>query len=116
MIEAPACDGASSTQRADSKIHESQRLGLLVNSFVEEVALGLGDDAEIDSEDVHEFRIGACAEGRQSPNSVRTTRTFPRKHTFEEQCCRAVGWPPPTATATLSLGVTCSHQRLSRTG
>lgn len=44
----------SKQQQADSEIHEDQLLNFLVNALDEEVALGLGNNAEIDAEDIYE--------------------------------------------------------------
>jgi len=42
----------SKTQQADGVIHEEQ-LNVLVNSLDEEVDLGLGNNAEIEAEDIY---------------------------------------------------------------
>ncbi len=52
-----------SKQQADSEIHEDQLLNFLVNTLDEEVALDLGNNAEIDAEDICEVLVGACADG-----------------------------------------------------
>lgn len=43
----------SKTQQADGVIHEEQLLNVLVNSLDEEVDLGLGNNAEIEAEDIY---------------------------------------------------------------
>ncbi|SEL80620.1 hypothetical protein SAMN04488691_10899 [Haloferax larsenii] len=50
-------------QQADSEIHEDQLLNFLVNSLDEEVSLNLGDNAEINGEDIYEVLVGACTDG-----------------------------------------------------
>jgi hypothetical protein len=52
-------EGVSKTQQADGVIHEEQLLNVLVNSLDEEVDLGLGNNAEIEAEDIYEVLVGA---------------------------------------------------------
>ena len=42
----------STTQQADSELHEDQLLNFLVNQLDEEVTLNLANNAEIDTEDL----------------------------------------------------------------
>ncbi|MCD2201507.1 ISH3 family transposase, partial [Halobacterium sp. KA-4] len=44
----------STTQQADSEIHEDQLLNFLVNCLDEEVSLNLANNAEIGAEDIYE--------------------------------------------------------------
>ncbi|MCD2205326.1 ISH3 family transposase [Halobacterium sp. KA-6] len=53
----------STTQQADSEIHEDQLLNFLVNCLDEEVSLNLANNAEIDAEDIYEVLVGATADG-----------------------------------------------------
>ncbi|ELZ84910.1 transposase (ISH51) [Haloferax gibbonsii ATCC 33959] len=53
----------SNNQQTDDEIHEDQLLNFLVNSLDEEVALTLGENAELDVEDIYEVLVGACADG-----------------------------------------------------
>ena len=58
-------------QQADGALHEDQLLNFLVNSLDEEVALGLGDNAELDAEDIYEVST-LCERSEDAPheNSV----------------------------------------------
>ena len=53
----------STTQQADSEIHEDQLLNFLVNCLDEEVSLNLANNAEIGAEDIYEVLVGATADG-----------------------------------------------------
>ena len=44
-------------QQADSELHEDQLLNFLVNQLDEEVTLNLANNAEIDTEDIHEASV-----------------------------------------------------------
>ena len=50
------------TKQADNEIHEDQLLNFLVNTLSDEVDLDLGDNAEIEAEDIYEVLVGACAD------------------------------------------------------
>lgn len=43
----------------DGEFHENQLLNFLVNSFDEEVALTLAENAELNAEDIYEVLVGA---------------------------------------------------------
>jgi hypothetical protein len=50
-------------KQADSTIHEDQLLNFLVNILTETFSVELGDNAEIDPEDIFEVLVGASADG-----------------------------------------------------
>ena len=49
-------------QQADDEIHEDQLLSFLVNTLAGAFSFSLGENAEIDSDDISEVLIGACAD------------------------------------------------------
>jgi hypothetical protein len=51
------------TSQADDQIHEDQLLNFLVNILTEAFSVELGDNAEIDPEDIFEVLVGASADG-----------------------------------------------------
>ncbi|WP_254532715.1 ISH3 family transposase [Natrinema gelatinilyticum] len=51
------------TEQADSDIHEDQLLNFLVNGLTGAFTLDLGENAEIDPEDIFEVLVGATADG-----------------------------------------------------
>ena len=51
------------TEQADSGIHEDQLLNFLVNVLTGAFTLDLGENAEIDPEDIFEVLVGATADG-----------------------------------------------------
>ena len=54
LVETSAYRSVSKTKQADNEIHEDQLLNFLVKRVDEEVSLGLGDNAEINAEDIYE--------------------------------------------------------------
>ena len=50
-------------QQADDEIHEEQLLNFLVNTLTDAFSLNLGENAEIDPDDIFEVLVGACADG-----------------------------------------------------
>jgi hypothetical protein len=50
-------------QQADNEIHEDQLLNFLVNVLTGAFDLNLGENAEIDPEDIYEVLVGATADG-----------------------------------------------------
>ncbi|WP_318570982.1 ISH3 family transposase [Salinigranum marinum] len=50
-------------QQADDEIHEDQLLNFLVNILTEAFSVELGENAEIDPEDIFEVLVGASADG-----------------------------------------------------
>jgi len=50
-------------QQADDEIHEDQLLNFLVNTLTGAFSLTLGENAEIDPDDIFEVLVGACADG-----------------------------------------------------
>ncbi|WP_256684140.1 ISH3 family transposase [Halococcus qingdaonensis] len=50
-------------QQADDEIHEDQLLNFLVNTLTGTFSLTLGENAEIDPDDIFEVLVGACADG-----------------------------------------------------
>jgi hypothetical protein len=51
------------TSQADDQIHEDQLLNFLVNILTEAFSVELGENAEIDPEDIFEVLVGASADG-----------------------------------------------------
>jgi hypothetical protein len=51
------------TSQADDRIHEDQLLNFLVNILTDAFSVELGDNAEIDPEDIFEVLVGASADG-----------------------------------------------------
>jgi hypothetical protein len=51
------------TSQADNQIHEDQLLNFLVNILTEAFSVELGENAEIDPEDIFEVLVGASADG-----------------------------------------------------
>ena len=49
--------------QADDEIHEDHLLNFLVNALTSAFCLELGENAEIDPEDIFEVLVGACADG-----------------------------------------------------
>jgi len=50
-------------KQADGEIHEEQLLNFLVNVLTGAFTLNLGENAEIDPEDIFEVLVGATADG-----------------------------------------------------
>jgi hypothetical protein len=50
-------------QQADDKIHEDQLLNFLINTLTGAFSLNLGENAEIEPDDIFEVLVGACADG-----------------------------------------------------
>ena len=50
-------------QQADSEIHEDQLLNFLVNALTGAFGMSLGENADIDPEDIYEVLVGATADG-----------------------------------------------------
>ena len=50
-------------QQADSKIHEYQILKFLVNALTGAFSVSLGENADLDPEDIYEVLVGATADG-----------------------------------------------------
>ena len=71
----------SKTPQADGEIHEDQVLNFLVNTLDEEVDLSLGDNAEIEAEDIYEVLIGACADGTSVSELCETSEDSPHENT-----------------------------------
>ena len=70
-----------SKQQADSEIHEDQLLNFLVNTLGEEVNLNLGNNAEIDAEDIYEVLVGACADGTSVSKLCEDSEDSPHQNT-----------------------------------
>jgi hypothetical protein len=51
------------SQQADDEIHEKQLLNFLVNTLTGAFSLNLGENADLDAEDIFEVLVGACADG-----------------------------------------------------
>jgi len=68
-------------QQADSEIHEDQLLNFLVNTLDEEVSLSLGNNAEIESEDIYEVLVGACADGTSISELCESSDDSPHENT-----------------------------------
>ncbi|MDQ2056448.1 ISH3 family transposase [Halobellus sp. H-GB7] len=71
----------SNTQQADGEIHEDQLLNFLVNTLDEEVGLSLGSNAEIDTEDIYEVLVGACADGTSISELCESSDDSPHENT-----------------------------------
>ena len=50
-------------QQADGEIHEDQLLNFLVNTLTGAFGLSLGENADLDLEDIYEVLVGATADG-----------------------------------------------------
>ncbi len=70
-----------SKQQADSEIHEDQLLNFLVNTLGEEVNLNLGNNAEIDAENIYEVLVGACADGTSVSKLCEDSEDSPHQNT-----------------------------------
>jgi hypothetical protein len=71
----------SNTQQADGEIHEDQLLNFLVNTLDDEVGLSLGSNAEIDTEDIYEVLVGACADGTSISELCESSDESPHENT-----------------------------------
>jgi hypothetical protein len=56
-------ESVTSNQQADGEIHEDQLLNFLVNTLTGAFSLDLGENADLDAEDLWEVLVGACADG-----------------------------------------------------
>jgi hypothetical protein len=63
-------ESVTSNQQADGEIHEDQLLNFLVNTLTGAFSLNLGENAEIDPDDIFEVLVGACADGTSSHSDV----------------------------------------------
>jgi len=70
------------TKQADGEIHEDQLLKFPRQTFDEEVDLGLGDNAEIEAEDIYEVLVGACADGTSVSKLCETSEDSPHQNTI----------------------------------
>jgi hypothetical protein len=52
-----------SLQTAADELHEDQLLNFIINLLTGAVRLDLGDNAEIEPEDLWEVLVGACVDG-----------------------------------------------------
>ena len=50
-------------KQADDEIHEDQLLNFLVNTLTGAFSLDIGENADLDAEDIFEVLVGACADG-----------------------------------------------------
>jgi hypothetical protein len=50
-------------QQADDEIHEEQLLNFLVNTLTGAFSLNIGENADLNAEDIFEVLVGACADG-----------------------------------------------------
>ncbi|WP_126664386.1 ISH3 family transposase [Haloterrigena salifodinae] len=69
-------------QQADSEIHENQLLDFLVNRLDEEVSLDLANNADIDTEDIHEVLVGAAADGTSISTLYNSSEDSPPANTI----------------------------------
>ena len=53
----------SKHKQADSELHEDQLLNFLVNDLTGAFGISLGENADLDPEDIHEVLVGATADG-----------------------------------------------------
>jgi hypothetical protein len=73
-------EGVPNTKQADGSIHEDQLLNFLVNSLDEEVALTFPENAELDTEDIYEVLVGACADGTSVSTLCERSEDAPHKN------------------------------------
>jgi hypothetical protein len=52
-------DGVVTKQQADDEIHEDRLLNFLINTLTSAFSLNLGENAEIDPDDIFEVLVGA---------------------------------------------------------
>lgn len=71
---------SNNQQQADSEIHEDQLLNFLVNVLTGAFMLDLGENAEIDPEDIFEVLVGATADGT-SISTLCEKRAVLNRHT-----------------------------------
>ncbi len=69
-------------QQADSKLHEDQLLNSLANHLDKEVTLNLANNAEIDTEDIHEVLVGATADGTSISTLCNSSQDSPSANTI----------------------------------
>ena len=50
-------------QQAEDEIHEDHLFNFLFNALTAAFGLNLGEDADLDPEDIHEVLVGATADG-----------------------------------------------------
>lgn len=50
-------------QQANDEVHEDQLFNFLVNTLTSAFSLNLGENAEVDPDDIFEVLVGACANG-----------------------------------------------------
>lgn len=50
-------------QQADGEIHEDQLLNFLVNALTGTFGVNLGENADLDPQDIYEVIVGATADG-----------------------------------------------------
>ena len=67
-------------EQANSEIHEDQFLNFLVNSLDEEVTLALGENAELDAQDIYEVPVDACADGTSVSTLCKRSEDAPHKN------------------------------------
>ncbi|MFB6174259.1 MAG: ISH3 family transposase, partial [Halobacteriales archaeon] len=53
----------SKHEQADGEIHEDQLLNFLVNALTGAFGVSLGENADLDPEDIYEVLVGATADG-----------------------------------------------------
>jgi hypothetical protein len=64
-------------QQADGDIHEDQLLNFLVNALAGAFGVSLGENADLDPEDIYEVLVGATANGTSISHSATGVRTVP---------------------------------------
>jgi hypothetical protein len=69
-------------KQADSEIQEDQLLNFLVNRLDEEVSLNLANNAEIDTEEIYEVLVGACADGTSVSTLCGSSENSPPANTI----------------------------------
>jgi hypothetical protein len=68
--------------RLDDEIHEEQLLNFLVNALTETFNLCLGDNADIDAEDIFEVLVDACADGTSVSSLCEKSEESPHGNTI----------------------------------
>jgi len=69
------------TLQADDSLHGDQVFNFLVNTLDEEVELSLGSNAEIDTVDIYEVLVDACADGTSISELCDSSDDSPHKNT-----------------------------------
>jgi len=69
-------------EQADGEIHEEQLLNFLVNTLTGAFSLSLGDNSDIDAEEIFEVLVGACADGTSVSSLCEKSKESPHGNTI----------------------------------